>query len=253
MSGMKRPHDAIEAEFKEALRTKLEPRKIVRPKRTTRPPFLDSVKNLVYIVAPDYEEADDPRAGGKSSSVTLGPSGYISRNSDSVAHLPRAIVKARERHGIAFVAGHLLNAEFGGDGTDPLNLTILTPAANGAHKAFDTPVKNAVGALRHVYEAIFAMGIDVRSLTYGIAITVATTGDPWGDDFPDSCITSELTCSAQLVNVPDVAQLLADRYPNEADREETWARQLHDVAGAIDRLEVAVGDVDGLTVTNSPD
>lgn len=116
---------------------------------------------------------------------------------DADPSLPRAIAGARKAYPkLAFKAGHLLNADFGGAGSDPANLTILTAAGNSAHRGFDNPVKAALAALGNAYRAMWNDGIKIEDEQTGIAVRVAVTGNAWGPSGIDRYIFDELTCTA---------------------------------------------------------
>lgn len=206
--GRGRPLTAQEKALKLQLKSKISkqpPRKSTR----IRIPNTDVVlAGLRYVVEPTYQPAPNCNAGGSRSSAILGPSAFVSRNSDADARLPGAIDDARALYGIDFKAGHLLNAQFGGAGTDPANLAILTPTANGIHRGFDEPLKQALDALDKAYRALVRLNQDVRALNYGIQVVVSTTGYYWDQKYPGNCIPTGLLCSAQVVNRPDTSNFM---------------------------------------------
>lgn len=216
-----------------------------RPKRVKRFNERD-VDALRYFAGPRYEAATDHLwAGGKHSSATLGPGCLLSANSDADPDLPRAIAKAREEYpGLSFKAGHLLNAELGGDGKDAANITILTATANSSHRAFDNPIKKAVAELRKAYVAMGRLGIDVTTLNYGIQVDIEIDDDRWGDDFPDNCIAEGLNCTAGVSNEPDVDNLLGTKFPDEADRPTRWRANLAAANAAIAKVSEFVDEAE---------
>ncbi|MCK9485551.1 MAG: hypothetical protein M0R73_02450 [Dehalococcoidia bacterium] len=168
-----------------------------------RPPFSTAVTGLRYFAGPEYQAMENQAAGGAHSRATLGPDALLGMGSDANASLPAAIRDARAKYPeMNFKAGHLLNADFGGNGDEAANLTILTAQANAAHKGFDNPVKRAVDALRKAYEAMWDDGIDISGEQIGIAVSIQVGGGAWGDDYPDNCIFNELRCTATLVGAP---------------------------------------------------
>lgn len=200
-----------------------------------------ALDDLVYIVEPVYVAAADDRAGGMHSSAVLGPGAYHSRNSDSVATLPEAIVPARKAYpDRTFVAGHLLNAEFGGDGADPENLTILSSAGNSAHKNYDNRVKDAIGQLMKAYQEMNQLTIDVLGLRYGIRVDIAVDDSWWDDDYPGSCISTGLTCTAAPVAEPDPEALLLAKHPDQDRWDGNWP-------GVLQRAQAAIAEVRRLT------
>ncbi|HEX5114296.1 MAG TPA: hypothetical protein VFW65_03765 [Pseudonocardiaceae bacterium] len=165
------------------------------------------VQTIQYLPGglPHYTPDGRAGSGGCLSTATLGPAGNLSVDSDSVAAaLPNLALAKLAHPQYYFVAGHLLNAVFGGAGDDADNLTILTQSANGQHKAFDQPVKKAVDELRKAYLALSKIGIDVAQLGYGISVTVATTGAFWSNTAtePAYFITTALNCQATVVAEP---------------------------------------------------
>jgi hypothetical protein len=207
-----------------------------RSTRTKRRPIEDIIKGKIRFAGPRYTAADNRLAGGKHSSATLGPGCTSGLGSDSKADKPGAMARARAAYGIAFISGHLLNADFGGDGADSANLTILTGAANSSHKAFDSPVLKAVGALANVYKDLYALGMDVEDLSYGIKVTIDTLPGTWSDKFPGSCISNGLSCTAEVVNRPDEDAIIA-KLPAEADRILGWENKLEATETAMDGVD----------------
>jgi hypothetical protein len=233
-----------EAAVKQRLKGAIEKKHHAPPqRRSTRikiPNAELTVRGIVYLDGPYYTAADDPAAGGTKSWAQLGPNALRSMNSDADASLPSAIVAARTHYGIGFKAGHLLNAELGGNGKDPANLTILTPSANSAHRAFDNPIKSALAELFKAYIAMVKMGIDVTELGYGIWVEVATTGEYWGTGFPDSCISTGLVCAVEVEDEPD---LDAQMDPGVTD----WSRNRDAAAAAMAQVQALVGLAKGVT------
>jgi hypothetical protein len=197
-----------------------------RSTRTVRKPVEAIIAAKVHIDGPYYTPADNVRAGGKRSRATLGPGAVGGLGSDSVSDKPAAITRAREVYEIAFISGHLLNADFGGAGEESSNLTILTPGANGSHKSFDSPVLKAVRELANVYKSLHVLGMDVEALNYGIKVVVSTKAGTWAASSPGNCISTGLTCTAEVVGRPSEATILAELPPAEADRVTGWAAKL---------------------------
>ena len=155
-----------------------------------------------YFEAPVYTAERPPAAGGKLSMAWLGPNSFVSRNSDANPKLPKAIEDARKAYPEkSFKAGHLLNAQFGGDGQNPNNLTILTAAANASHKNFDNPLgdKGAMHWLKKMYEQLSNWYFDIKNLKYGVKIEVGVLGTKWKlQQYPDNCIATKLITTAQI-------------------------------------------------------
>jgi hypothetical protein len=184
----------------------------------------------------------------------LGPGGNWSRNSDADRKAIPAIVPAEAaypQHG--FKAGHLLNAEFGGSGSDANNLTILSSAANSAMRAFDNAIKAAVTTtLKHAYTCANNAGIDVTTLTYGIRLTITTTGGFWSNHagHPGYLLANNVTCVAAIVGEPAIPALeavLAGQYGTARvnDHAQLMVRLAADIATLRNQVAAAnaVGNV----------
>lgn len=160
-------------------------------------------KHYVKGGDPRYWWASDKRAGGRKASAILGPVLW-GGGSDADPKLPKAIEAAKEAHpGETFFSGHILNADYGGDGKRGDNLTILTASANSSNKRFDQGVKRAVDQLHKVYSAFREAHVDqslFEEWGYGIEIEVEVDQhDTWGDEYPDNCIAGRLICRAAVV------------------------------------------------------
>jgi hypothetical protein len=87
--------------------------------------------------------------GCQSSSSVLRPHHTVTGSglgTDAKPNVPQALADLQKDRFFkdTFVSGHVMNADFGGPGHDPKNQTILTSAANTAHKnGWETPVKKA--------------------------------------------------------------------------------------------------------------
>lgn len=110
--------------------------KLLKKRRSTRKRkvSINTIKNSHdFFSGPNYTVESRP-AGGKCTKAILGPWSLNPQNSDAKSTLPSGISLARDTHkDYTFIAGHLLNAQLGGPGTDYKNLTILTSSANSKH------------------------------------------------------------------------------------------------------------------------
>lgn len=188
-----------------------------RPRITINNP--DRINQIHYIEAPDYKQFSGTNQqgyarGGRKVTVVLGPAGVFSKNSNarSTGSLA-ALGPVRSTYDGDFVAGHLLNADFGGVGTQE-NITVLTDSANTSMNTFDNRIRQAVNALKHAYVGMNNLGIDVHDLTYGIEVEITVGNDTWDDDHPGDLIANEVTCTASVQDEPDVDNLLDDVYPD---------------------------------------
>lgn len=104
--------------------------------------------------------------GCKDSSSVLRPHHTITGSglgTDAKPNVPKALADLQKNNffGDTFVSGHVMNADFGGVGSDAGNQTILTSAANTAHKGgWESPVKKAQYFMTLVIKALrsFALG-----------------------------------------------------------------------------------------------
>lgn len=171
-----------------------------RPKRPKRVK-VESLARKHYIEEPTYGKTLGSKGGGTRAHAILGPLGFWDRNSDANPRLPPAIDDARAAYpNETFIAGHLLNATFGGPGTQSKNITILTSSANSAMKSFDNPLKQAVMWLKSVYEKLSHLYCPIDTLKLGIEITVSTSGEgyTWTDDRPGKYISQFIHCNARV-------------------------------------------------------
>jgi hypothetical protein len=230
MTSPTKKRKAGDAELEEAFKAEVAKNLPARRSTRTRRVPEETAAGRQFIVAPSYESWADSRAGGKHSSAILGPGALLSANSDAVSTLPAAIRSVRRAYPEeTFAAGHLLNAELGGDGTTAKNLTILTSSANGGYKNFDNNVKSAVGQLKKAYASMNKLGIDVSKLKYGIQVDVTVNDDWWGEDYPDNCVSTGVVGTAVVSGEPDVDALFEAQFPDEADRPDRWEALLEQV------------------------
>jgi hypothetical protein len=161
---------------------------------------------------------------GDSYSVELG-------GSDAQSNIPDAIVDIKGLFpSESFISGHVINAEFGGKGTDPGNQTILTSGANSQHH-FDESVKSAWRKMTKAWEEMYRFAQDSAGTTYmddlrdnwAIEIMGAVAADSWYDHYkndaslathsnmaksdPLDCVTTQVVFTATEVNAPTVAEI----------------------------------------------
>jgi len=156
---------------------------------------------------------------GDSYSVELG-------GSDAQSTIPAAIVDIKGLFpGESFISGHVINAEFGGQGADPGNQTILTTGANSQHH-FDESVKSAWQKMTKAWEEMYRFAIDSAGRKYmdelrgkwAIEITGTVDANSWYDHYktdvslkthpnmtksdPLNCVTTQVVFTAKEVNAP---------------------------------------------------
>jgi hypothetical protein len=104
--------------------------------------------------------------GCKDSSSVLRPHHTITGSglgTDAKPNVPKALADLQKANFFddTFVSGHVMNADFGGVGTDPGNQTILTSGANSVHKGgWETPVKKAQYFMTLVIRALRCFALD---------------------------------------------------------------------------------------------
>ena len=178
-----------------------EPRKSKRAKRPPKETWFNEMDR--YFSDPKYTGVPgNPDAGGKNSTVELGPTGLVEMGTDANPNLPKAIKDARTKYpGKYFKAGHLLNADLGGDGQNAKNLTILTASANTSQQGFDNPVKRAVSQLYKLYSAIYddPSKPSIDGIKCGIKVEVSVSDEKWhATDSPDNSIAESISFKATL-------------------------------------------------------
>lgn len=233
--------DAANAEAQDTLAdTQGRGRVVIKPVGTT-------VMKLVHLVAPAYTTFPltpgglDP--GGQSVTCVLGPAAWRSTNSNaqSTTSLPCLTQVKAALPGYLFYAGHLLNAQFGGPGTSN-NLTALTSGANTAHKAFDNHIVNALGYLLAAYTELNNVGVDVMPLGYGIQLTITVNPARWPPTTPHACVSTGLTCTALVVNPPNVDNLVAAVYPTGQGLPAFWTATRAGILQLIQSVQDEVND-----------
>lgn len=149
-----------------------------------------------------YAPAYSNGRGGKQVTAVLGPGlAELVRtgSTNAVASALPKLADARSTYPhLGLVAGHLLNARFGGIGDQSKNLTILSASGNHYHQSFDNPVGQAVEKLAQLYDVWRESGIVVSQLTYGIRVKIAVSKDTWGTEGIDRYICDHLVCVAHL-------------------------------------------------------
>lgn len=189
--------------------TKPEPRRSKRQKKN----HLQQVPK--YFKDPCYTWERNRNAGGKKSTAILGPNSLSGMGTDANSKLPSGIEKARGKYKQCFFkAGHLLNADFGGDGKDGRNLTILTATANTFMTSFDNNIKKAVEKLEKLYESVvnnlFSNEYNLAKLKYGIQVTIEVSEEKWGAQIPDSYIAKSVKCKAEITGERSLDNLIQE-------------------------------------------
>lgn len=185
-----------------------EERKSKKPRRSPRKRSVSLNTIPRHFSGPIYTADNNKEAGGRCSIAVLGPNSKLEMGSDADPNLPKGIKRAKVKYPYeVFVSGHLLNAEFGGNGKNAKNLTILTSEANANHKNFDNPIKKALDQLKKLYELLSKNFVDISTLNYGIRVSVAASANKWGEKPPDNYLCKELNCSASLVHAIDLDDL----------------------------------------------
>jgi hypothetical protein len=191
-------------------------------------------------------------AGSSYAIARLGPLSLHSRNSDANRNLPGGIAAARIAYpGSNFKAGHMINAEFGGNGQAVNNLTILSSKGNTRMTRLDNNVKRAVQKLCKLFEEFHAARIELRRIGIcRIALRVDVVGGKWGANPPDSYITNQVMVTATFENV---------RVANSGQYRSNWYRDSPANAGrhmrTIEDLQDDITDYCAMgsdTIDNDP-
>jgi hypothetical protein len=193
-----------------AMKRQREEQELPEERRSKRRRMVSLSELPLHFKKPTYE-LESPRSGGKCSTAVLGPNSLYGMGTDANPRLPRAIDRARKEYPHAkFVAGHLLNADFGGTGRHPKNLTILTASANARMKGFDNRIKTAVEQLESLYKLLSRKFIDIKPLRYGIKVTISVSKDKWGSIPPDNYIANSVSCRASVSGALNLSQTPED-------------------------------------------
>lgn len=184
-------------------------------KRVLKPTFESAIAGLNFWEGPTYVYSGIHGAGGKKSEVVLGPTGaWLNAKSDADSSLPSGIRAARNRYPQSYLkAGHLLNAQFGGDGKNANNLTILSATGNSNHKAFDEPIKRALTVLKEAFKTMWEDGINIQTIEIGIEVIVkVNTDQPWQGE---RIIFNGLECTACVTEWKFVLKEFEDKILKE--------------------------------------
>lgn len=225
-----------------------------RSPRVTKQNSEEAFGDLEIIDGPKCVPWPDHRRGCRSAWVILGPQAGVERSMDSDAEstLPTAIGKVREDYpGYGWKAGHVINANFGGDGTNYANMTCLTASANGQQNGFDLPVARARTALHKAYSIMRQCGVKSPFFLkqgFGIKVTGKTSDGTWGSHYPGNCISNTLNLRAEVVNAPS-ADVLRRVMLVPASR--NLENDIAEVLKTIEAVEAAVHEANSAaTVTN---
>lgn len=172
--------------------------------------------NDIYFVKPSWGPTDaGRRCTGTSMKVVLGPLAVDSRNYGSRTNpssIHQAMVPLKRKDYIQFgknmtkkglwVAGHLLNDNLGGSGTQTTNLTPLTQTANKNHATYENYVKNML--------IVSGQLVRAKSLNYmvGVEYQVNVFGQ-FGDFKPYCYAPSHIKVFASLIKADNVTRELS--------------------------------------------
>lgn len=173
--------------------------------------------------------------GCESSSSVLRPHHSITGSglgTDAKPNVPKALadLQGDKFFKDTFVSGHVMNADFGGVGNDPGNQTILTSAANSAHKnGWEKPVKKAQYFMTLVVKFLRAFKLDATKTSivdgiesnWRIELSGVVEDQSWWDILSPTdqgalsaarekiakSITTEVNFSAIAQDTPTMAEL----------------------------------------------
>jgi len=186
----------------------------------------------------------DAERGCKRASIWLHP--HIEwkdvelGGSKTLSNVPGALVDIGSFFpGERFISGHMINADFGGDHTNPGNQSILTHAANSQHD-FDDSVKAAAkkmgAAMYEMYRASLADDADDFLAkvydTWVIKVEATVGAESWYDicktkpafsgsaamkkQYPLGAVATKIVFKAAVEGKPDEAEILENlRIPAE--------------------------------------
>ena len=201
--------------------------------------------HLKYADRPTYKGASEKKAGGSEVKAKLGPKSNKGMGTDANPKLPRGIEEVRKKFPKeTWIAGHLLNADVGGDGNEPNNMAVLTSSTNALMKSQESALKDGVDYLSKVYEAIHAAGIfDPKEISISVTVT-ATHHDSL--PFPDCYIARTIKQNASLNNKNSFS--IGDIKLGEENRK---GKLLKDITDALDKVTAALNKAnDSVTQTN---
>lgn len=177
----------------------------------------------------------DTYRGSKSSSSTLYPHHTATASgvgTDANSRVPKALAELQDDNFFndTFVSGHVMNADFGGIGSNAGNQTILTSDANSAHKnGWESPVKKAQYYMSMVVRNLRALELDgaqekivdkIES-DWRIELNGVVSADSWWDELSKAdrkkltkprakivkAISTKLNFTAVAVGMPTDTQL----------------------------------------------
>jgi len=150
---------------------------------------------------------------------------------DADPNVPAALPVAKPLFpGEVFISGHIINAEFGGEGNDPGNQTILTSGANSQHH-FDEHVKAAWYQMTKAWEELSRFAVNSTGNAYmtklqkdwAIHVVGVVDNESWYDKYmtdpvlkldptvkakyPLDCISTKVVMTATELNPPSEADI----------------------------------------------
>jgi len=165
----------------------------------------------VYLEQPTWGAAG--KFGGSRMTVVLGPKSCESTNRGTATtpgSIKRLMNKLKEEAGdMNWKAGHLLNQDMGGSGTDTLNLTPLSGTANATHSGYENRIKKSCGQIGTYHEMNPG-----ETHWYGIRYTVTVADTPLGDGVLKNA-ASHITVDAQLVKQAKGTTTIVDTGPGD--------------------------------------
>lgn len=149
--------------------------------------------------------------GGTEMSVVLEPHAAKSVNYGSAtcaASIPGLMSPLHARDPGKWVAGHLLNDNLGGSGTDAVNLTPLTQNANKRHAKYENKVKDLCERFD-----LYHRNNPTASFWYGVKYKVVVSPTTFGNFAPYDAAPSHITISAKIVRVDKATKVVSDLPP----------------------------------------
>lgn len=157
-----------------------------------------------YVVEPEFGDATKEGFGSQMEVVLAPGAGEFRRGTPTNSSSLKSIMsKLHKRDPGAWIAGHLLNAELGGSGTDDENLVPLTRTANSQHSKYESIVKRLCTKVRQWHN----LNKKEKSFLYCVKYSVSAVGN-FGYFEPYDSVPSHLVINISVCKYHWTAQEL---------------------------------------------
>lgn len=158
------------------------------------------------VVVPRYHRKPSygpvGKTGGTYMQVVLGPTAAFPENrgsSTNASSIPGLMRPLHAEDPGKWVAGHLLNDNLGGSGTQAYNLTPLTQTANKQHAKYEDRIKRMCDRAD-----LYHRNHPDSKFWYGVRYTVQVSKQTFGDFSPYDGAPSHITITSEVVRVDKV-------------------------------------------------